>query len=198
MYRGTIYGGNSFCEACVRTSNTAVEGPAVLLVLTQILQAVRKCPATHSTSAREVLLFLTGAELCPLLRPTDLSGAYHLRKRSTRLPRLVVLCDSACRRAAVPGLAGAFFCDRDGENADFVVVRQSERPCAFGHRDRVREEVRVLIRLVEPIGSVMMGCVPGKTGGLNVARLETHVVLGIARRWDSCSRCCSSAGGHGA
>ena len=70
--------------------------------------------------------------------------------------------------------------------------------CVFWDIHRVSEEIRILIGLIESIGGVMMGGVPGEACGLHVTGFKTDIVFGIARRLRACSRCCSSAGGHAA
>src|SRR5271155_2255335 len=63
------------------------------------------------------------------------------------------------------------------EDTNFTVVREPECLWAAGHTDRIRKKVGVTIRLVEPLGSVLMGGIPSKVGGLYISCLQTDIVF---------------------
>jgi hypothetical protein len=75
------------------------------------------------------------------------------------------------------------FRDRNSEDPNLVVVWQRERLRVGGSLDGVGEKIGVLIRLIQPIGSVVMRRIPRYVGGFYEALGEG------ARR----SRACMSA-----
>jgi hypothetical protein len=72
------------------------------------------------------------------------------------------------------------FYGRNGENTNFIVVRESECLGAAGHIDRIRKKVGVTIRLVEPIGGVLVGGIPCKARRLYISWLEANIVFRIS------------------
>jgi hypothetical protein len=70
--------------------------------------------------------------------------------------------------------------DRDRQNADPVVVRQCKRASVGRQIQRLHEEIRVLVRLVEPLRCVVMRRVPAQWSLLNVTGFQANVVIGIA------------------
>jgi hypothetical protein len=70
--------------------------------------------------------------------------------------------------------------DRNREDANFIVVREPKVLRAAGYLDRIGKKVGVMIRLVEPIGSVLMGGIPCRISGLYVSWLEADVVFWIS------------------
>jgi hypothetical protein len=70
---------------------------------------------------------------------------------------------------------------RNREDTNFIVVREPECLCVAGHVNRIRKEVGVMVRLVEPIGSVLMGGIPCGVSRLYISWLEADVVFWISR-----------------
>src|ERR1700733_612659 len=100
------------------------------------------------------------------------SGSRRWIRRGTAVQRIVKRLRSVELRVAVYG--------RNREDADFVVVREPECLRAAGHLDRIGKKVGVTIRLVEPIGGMLMGGIPCKVGGLYIPSLEADVVFRIS------------------
>ena len=71
---------------------------------------------------------------------------------------------------------------RNREDANFIVVREPEAFWAAGHLDRIGKKVGVTVRLVKPIGSVLVGGIPGEVSGFYIPRLEANIVFWISRR----------------
>jgi hypothetical protein len=69
----------------------------------------------------------------------------------------------------------------DREDTNFIVVGEPECLWFAGHLDRIGKEVGVMIRLIEPIGRVLVGGIPCGVSRLYISWLEADVVFWISR-----------------
>src|SRR5438067_12934813 len=77
---------------------------------------------------------------------------------------------------------GSLLRGRDGEDADLIVVRKGKAMLSGLHVNRISEQVGIVVRLVQPFGSVLMGCVPCKLRGFDIPSLQAIVIIWLARR----------------
>ena len=120
--------------------------------------------------------------------PRAASGMARTARRTTRwadLPLHGHLGRFAAERVVerVRGFdRGAFLRHRNRQHLDAVVVRQHKRLRAGRQIQGVREQVRICVRLIQALGGVVVRAIPRHIGPLDVARLQAHVVVRIARR----------------